>query len=170
VCIVIPYGVCCDKVTNIYIYILYIIIRVRIGWYLPQPRISKTLFSNPFFSVPRRSTASSLDDRGLGGLQRLEIWTGKSQTPERFGILLRLWSLLLRRQGLARACNMFSRVLFSFLSPFPLNCLRVCGLSLPLSLSPSLSHHLSLHPSMRVSVGGETGTIQVGFWGLGFRV
>jgi hypothetical protein len=49
--------------------------------------------------VPRRSTASSVDDGGLGGLQRLEIWTGKSQAPERFGILLRLWSLLLRRQG-----------------------------------------------------------------------
>ena len=45
--------------------------------------------------VPRRSTASSVDDGGLGGLQRLEIWTGKSQAPERFGILLRLWSLLL---------------------------------------------------------------------------
>jgi hypothetical protein len=44
---------------------------------------------------------------------------------------------------------MFSRVLFSFLSPFPLNCLRVCGLSLPLFLSPSLSHNLSLPPSMR---------------------
>ena len=29
--------------------------------------------------VPRRSTASSVDDGGLGGLQRLEIWTGKSQ-------------------------------------------------------------------------------------------
>jgi hypothetical protein len=28
--------------------------------------------------VPRRSTASSVDDGGLGGLQRLEIWTGKS--------------------------------------------------------------------------------------------
>ena len=40
--------------------------------------------------VPRRSTASSVDDGGLGGLQRLEIWTGKSQAPERFGILLRL--------------------------------------------------------------------------------
>ena len=49
--------------------------------------------------VPRRSTASSVDDGCLGGLQRLEIWTGKSQAPERFGILLRLWSLLLRRQG-----------------------------------------------------------------------
>ena len=49
--------------------------------------------------VPRRSTASSVDDGGLGGPQRLEIWTGKSQAPERFGILLRLWSLLLRRQG-----------------------------------------------------------------------
>ncbi len=49
--------------------------------------------------VPRRSTASSVDDGGLGGLQGLEIWTGKSQAPERFGILLRLWSLLLRRQG-----------------------------------------------------------------------
>ena len=42
--------------------------------------------------VPRRSTASSVDDGGLGGLQRLEIWTGKSQAPERFGILLRLSS------------------------------------------------------------------------------
>jgi hypothetical protein len=53
-------------------------------------------------------------------LQRLEIWTGKSQAPERIGILLRLWSLLLRCQGLglARACNMFSRVL---------NCLRARG-------------------------------------------
>ena len=30
-----------------------------------------------------------MDDVGLGGLQRLEIWTGKSQAPERFGILLR---------------------------------------------------------------------------------
>lgn len=49
--------------------------------------------------VHRRSTASSVDDGGLGGLQRLEIWTGKSQAPERFGVLLRLWSLLLRRQG-----------------------------------------------------------------------
>jgi hypothetical protein len=29
--------------------------------------------------VPRRSTASSVDDGSLGGLQRLEIWTGKSQ-------------------------------------------------------------------------------------------
>jgi len=48
--------------------------------------------------VPRRSTVSSVDDGGPGGLQRLEIWTGKSQAPERFGILLRLWSLLLRRQ------------------------------------------------------------------------
>ena len=48
-----------------------------------------------------------------------------------------------RNLGLARACSMFSRVLFSFLSPFPLNCLRVCGLSLPFFLSPSLSHHLS---------------------------
>ena len=55
-----------------------------------------------------------------------------------------------RNLGLARACSMFSRVLFSFLSPFPLNCLRVCGLSLPLFLSPSLSHHLSLPPSTRV--------------------
>ena len=42
--------------------------------------------------VPRRSTASSVDDGGLGGPQRLEIWTGKSQAPERFGILLRLSS------------------------------------------------------------------------------
>lgn len=49
--------------------------------------------------VHRRSTASSVDDGGLGGLQRVEIWTGKSQAPERFGVLLRLWSLLLRRQG-----------------------------------------------------------------------
>jgi hypothetical protein len=49
--------------------------------------------------VHRRSTASSVDDGGLGGLQRLEIWTGKSQAPERFGVLLRLWSLLLCRQG-----------------------------------------------------------------------
>ena len=49
--------------------------------------------------VHRRSTASSVDDGGLGGLQRLEIWTGKSQAPERLGVLLRLWSLLLRRQG-----------------------------------------------------------------------
>ena len=63
----------------------------------------------------RRSTVSSVDDGGLGGLQRLEIWTGKSHAPERsgsgilFGILLRLWSLLLRRQGLARACSMLSR-------------------------------------------------------------
>ena len=114
--------------------------------------------------MPRRSTASSVDDGGLGGLQRLEIWTGKSQAPERIGILLRLWSLLLRRQGLglARACSMFSRVLFSFLSPFPLNCLRVCGLSLPLFLSPSLSHHLSLPPSMR-------GSGRVGRWRGGVR-
>ena len=28
--------------------------------------------------VPRRSAASSVDDGGLGGLQRLEIWTGKN--------------------------------------------------------------------------------------------
>jgi hypothetical protein len=114
--------------------------------------------------VPRRSTASSVDDGGLGGLQRLELWTGKSQAPERIGILLRLWSLLLRRQGLglARACSMFSRVLFSFLSPFPLNCVRVCGLSLPLFLSPSLSHHLSLPPSMR-------GSGRVGRWRGGVR-
>jgi hypothetical protein len=62
-----------------------------------------------------------------------------------------------RNLGLARACSMFSRVLFSFLSPFPLNCLRVCGLSLPFFLSPSLSHHLSLPPSMR-------GSGRVGRW------
>ena len=86
-----------------------------------------------------------MDNGGLGGLQRLEIWTGKRQAPERIGILLRLWSLLLRRQGLGlvRVCSMFSRVLFSFLSPFPLNCLRVCGLSLPFFLSLSVSPSLS---------------------------
>jgi hypothetical protein len=56
-----------------------------------------------------------------------------------------------------------SRVLFSFLSPFPLNCLRVCGLSLPLFLSPSLSHHLSLPPSMR-------GSGRVGRWRGGFSI
>jgi hypothetical protein len=88
--------------------------------------------------VPRRSTVSSVDDGGLGGLQRLEIWTGKSHPPDCFGILLRLLSLLLRSQGLGRVCSMFSRAPFSFLSPFPLNCLRMCGVSLPLFLSPSL--------------------------------
>ena len=67
-----------------------------------------------------------------------------------------------RNLGLARACSMFSRVLFSFLSPFPLNCLRVCGLSLPFFLSPSLSHHLSLPPSMR-------GSGRVGRWRGGVR-
>ncbi len=118
--------------------------------------------------MPRRSTVSSVDDGGLGGLQRLEIWTGKSQAPERFGILLRLWSLLLRRQGLARVCSMFSRVLFSFLSPLPLNCLRVCGLSLPLFLSPSLSHHLSLPPSTRVN--GRVGRWRGGVRGGGGRL
>jgi len=52
-----------------------------------------------------------------------------------------------RNLGLARACSMFSRVLFSFLSPFPLNCLRVaCAVSpslsssLPLCLTISLYH------------------------------
>ena len=68
-----------------------------------------------------------------------------------------------RNLGLARACSMFSRVLFSFLSPFPLNCLRVCGLSLPFFLSPSLSHHLSLPPSMR-------GSGRVGRWRGGFSI
>jgi hypothetical protein len=61
-----------------------------------------------------------VDDGGLGGLQRQEIWKGKSHQPERFGIILRLWSLLHRHQGLARACGVFSRVPFSFLSPAPL--------------------------------------------------
>jgi len=93
--------------------------------------------------VPRRSTVSPVDDGGLGGLQRLEIWTGKSHPPERFDIILRLWSLLLRHQGSGRAWSMFSRVPFSLLSPFPLDCLRVCGLSLPPFLSPSVSPSLS---------------------------
>jgi hypothetical protein len=101
--------------------------------------------------VPRRSTVSSVDDCCLSGLQRLEIWKGKSHQPDCFGFILLLWSLLLRRQGLARTCRVFSRVPFSFLSPFPLDFLRVCCLSLPPFLSPFLSHHLSLQPSTRVS-------------------
>jgi hypothetical protein len=90
------------------------------------------------------------------------IWKGKSHQPERFGIILRLWSLLLRRQGCARACSVFSCVPFSFLSPFLLDCLRMCGLSLPPFSSPSLSHHLSLPPSTRVSG-------RVGRWRSGIR-
>ena len=64
-------------------------------------------------------------------------------------IILRLWSLLLCLQGLVRVCSMFSRVPFSFLSPFPLDCLRVCGLSLPLFLTPLTPSHPQAGLSVR---------------------
>ncbi len=69
--------------------------------------------------VPRRSTVASVDDGSLGGLQRQEIWKGKSHQSELFGGILPLWSLLLCLQGCARMSSVFSRVPFSFLSPFP---------------------------------------------------
>jgi hypothetical protein len=74
---------------------------------------------------------------------------GEIQRRESFGIIFLLWLLLHHCQGCAHACRCASfRVLF--ISLLPLDCSRVCGLSLPPSLSPSLSHYLSVPPSKRV--------------------
>ena len=81
-----------------------------------QPGVGSQLQQVSKTQVPRRSTVSSVDDVGLGGIQHQEIWKGKSHQPDLFGIILRSWSLLRRRQGLAPACSVFSRVPFSFLS------------------------------------------------------
>jgi hypothetical protein len=45
-----------------------------------------------------RLVRTNLDDRVIDPCERcrpIKIWTGESQRPERFGIILRLWLLLI---------------------------------------------------------------------------
>ena len=94
---------------------------------------------------PKKSTVASVDAGGLGRHQRQAILRGETHRPERFGIILRLWSLLLRRPGGSR---MQDRV---FSCPLHLpSCLlsllivaRTMSLSPPLPLSLSVSLSLS---------------------------
>jgi hypothetical protein len=74
-----------------------------------------------------------------------------------------LWSLLLRHQGCAHACTCCLVSPSSFLSPFLLDCLRVCGLSLPPSSLPLCLTISLYHPHE----GERVGPWRDGVWGMG---